>query len=271
MVHAGGTILPPCSISVLSNGRGQARATDPLTCVGSPAPNFIVTGAAMVLVDGLPAARMTDKTMHPPPGVVLEGSGDIEIGGPAAGATLGGGGAAKAACLDAKDGRTSGRIKQSYGNCGVESARQIINAAPSGVSINEEDLLNQSIGEGDAGEDPKPSKRGGTGPIGRREILERNGVPSHLEDPSMQNITQAIAERRGVITSHEIAILWGSKQTGGHAIVAMGVEYDANGEPLNVIVNDTGKGRCGYPVPYAVFVSSLRPGREVNVTDHPVW
>jgi uncharacterized Zn-binding protein involved in type VI secretion len=255
---------------VRSNGQGQARATDRLTCAGSPAPNFIVTGAAEVLVDGLPAARVTDKTMHPPPGLILRGSDDIEIGGPAAGATLGGVVGAKTACFVAATGRRTGKTKQSYGNCGVESARQIINQV-TGLGVSEDDLLAESLAAGDAGSGFELDDIGGTNAANRREILERNGVKSHLEDSSMQNIMQAVAERRGVITAHEVAILWGPSYSGGHAIVVAGIEYDANGDPVNVIVNDTGGGDCGLPVPYAVFMLSLAPGAPMNVTEAPVW
>src|SRR5438105_3347424 len=63
----GGPIKPPCSTTVETDHLGQARATDQLQCL-TPPPNFIVTGSTSVDVDGLMAARQTDKTMHPPPG-----------------------------------------------------------------------------------------------------------------------------------------------------------------------------------------------------------
>jgi phosphoribosyl-AMP cyclohydrolase len=87
----------------------------------------------------------------------------------------------------------------------------------------------------------------------------------------MQNIAQAVAERRGVITSHDVAVLWGGAQSGGHAVAVTGAKYDADGNLAQVIINDTGQGQGGRSVPAAQFESSLRPGRDANVTDSPVW
>lgn len=272
MPHVGGPILPPNSPDVVTGFFPQARATDKALCVGPP--DFIVTGAATVLVNGLPAARKTDRTMHQPPGEVLTGFASVDIGGATVGVTLGGGQNAFDACaVDAGKGRTSGSKSQSYNNCGVESSRQIINEA-TGKNVSEDDLLNDAMKHGDAEKERKRYDSGGTSPDQRQNLLDRHGVPSHLEDNSMQNIAQAVAEKRGVITSHEVQTLWPpvvNGQSGGHAIVVTGLEYDANGNLKNVIVNDTGLGICGRSVPAGQFENSLRPGRPVNVTDKTVW
>ena len=84
---------------------------------------------------------------------------------------------------------------------------------------------------------------------------------------------QAVAEGRGVITPHDVAILWGPECSGGHAILVTGVEYGPDGNPVNVIVNDTGKNppNCSVPYPVDTFRNSLRPGRPINVTSNPIW
>jgi len=82
--HVGGPILPPCAPAVLSGKIPQARISDQLTCVGPP--DVIVTGSATVLVSGLPAARMGDKTVHG--GIIVIGLPTVLIG------DAGGGGAA---------------------------------------------------------------------------------------------------------------------------------------------------------------------------------
>lgn len=267
--HVGGPILPLNSPNVMTGYLPQARATDKALCAGPP--DFIVTGSGSVMVNGLPAARKDDRTMHQPPGLVLTGFARVDIGGPTVGVTLGGGQNALEACsIDAGRGRASGSTSQSYNNCGVESSRQIINAA-TGRNVSEDALLNESMRHGDADEERKRFDSGGTHPDSRRNILARNGVPSSLQDGTMDNISQAVAERRGVITSHEVSVLWGPGQSGGHAIVVTGVEYDANGNLLNVIMNDTGLGQCGRKIPAAQFQNSLRPGRPANVTNNPVW
>ena len=267
--HVGGPVLPTGSPMVLTNGLAQARGTDKLTCA-VPAPDFIVTGAGSVLVDGLPAARKTDRTMHAPPGQIMLGSPDVLIGGPTVGVTLGNPTAGNAACNAAAAGRTSGSTQQSYNNCGVESSRQIINQA-TGASIREDALLDSAMRNGDADQERRHFDSGGTSPSERQSILARNGVPSTLQPNTMANITQAIAERRGVITSHDVAVLWGPGNSGGHAVLVTGLQYDQNGNLVNVIINDTGTGNCQNSIPATQFQNSLRSGRDVNVTTNPIW
>src|SRR5688572_9559313 len=87
--HVGGPIDSPASTNVETNTKGAARATDLLTCEPVKIKNFIVTGSPTVEINGKMAARKTDKTMHPGPGEITEGSPNVEIGGGVAGATLG--------------------------------------------------------------------------------------------------------------------------------------------------------------------------------------
>lgn len=269
--HVGGPIKAPASRNVETNSLGAARTTDELTCVVVGLTNFIVTGSATVEINGKLASRQWDKTMHPGPGVILTGSGNVEIGGARAGATLGEVDNAAAQCRAAAAGRTSGSVSQSYNNCGVESARQLINR--NGNGIGEDTLLNEALASGDAGTEATRFASGGTGPDGRENILDSHGVPSHQVSQGLGNITQNVAEGRGVITSHDAGVLWNDPRYagGGHAIVPTGMEYDANGKLTNVIVNDTGQGQCAQRIPADQFEKSLRPGRNVNVTDNPIW
>jgi uncharacterized Zn-binding protein involved in type VI secretion len=268
--HGGGPINPSGSPLVISNGLAQARATDPCTCT-PPAPlDFIVTGAGQVLVDGLPAARMTDKTMHPPPGMIAVGSPNILIGGPTVGVTLGGGTAATQACQDAASGRPSGSTQQTWNNCGTESCRQIINQAK-GTNLTEANVLDRAIARDQAEETPDPHKTGGTSASDRQAILADHGIASQLQDASMDNITQAVAEKKGVISGHTAATFFNNQQRGTHAVLVTGMQYDANGNLVNVIVNDTGLGVCGRAVPLAQYQNSLVPGKPINVTDNPIF
>jgi uncharacterized Zn-binding protein involved in type VI secretion len=77
--HVGGPILPPCAPVVMTGGPFQARLSDMATCVGPP--DVIAMGAATVLVQGLPASRMTDMTAHG--GMIMVGLPTVVIGGPA--------------------------------------------------------------------------------------------------------------------------------------------------------------------------------------------
>jgi len=275
--HVGGPITTG-SENVDTNSIRQVRATDRAVCTGVPIVNFVVTGSTTVEINGKLAARKTDKMMHAPPGAITQGSANVEIGGATGGATLGNPDAAAARCRAAAAGRTSGTIQQSYQNCGVESTRQLINQQ--GNNISEDGLLNQALRTGDA-ETAKTgpwywrsvdrANSGGTGPAGRNAILNRNGVPSSLQPQGIDNIQQAVALDRGVITSHDAGLLWGQAAGGGHAIVTTGAEYDANGNLKNVIVNDTGDGTCRKVISARQYNSSLRPGRDINVTNTPIW
>lgn len=269
--HIGGPIQSPASSNVETNSLGAARLTDELKCIVPGLANFIVTGSATVEINGKLAARQWDKTMHPGPGTILTGSGNVDIGGARAGGIVGEVDNAAAQCQAAAAGRNSGAVQQSYNNCGVESARQLINR--NGNPIGEEDLLNAAQASGDAATEPTRFASGGTGPDGRENILDSHGVPSHQVSQGLNNITQNVAEGRGVITSHDAGILWNDARYngGGHAIVPTGMEYDADGKLVNVIVNDTGQGQCAQRIPADQFENSLRPGRPVNVTDDPIW
>jgi len=75
--HVGGPILPPCCPMVLVGGLPQARITDMAVCVGPP--DVIVMGSMTVFVGGLPAARMGDMTAHG--GVIVTGLPTVMIGG----------------------------------------------------------------------------------------------------------------------------------------------------------------------------------------------
>ena len=82
--HVGGPIIPPCAPTVLTGFLPQARVTDLLTCVGPP--DVIQQGSATVVVVQMPAARITDPTVHG--GVIVTGCPTVIIGGPAAAAVM---------------------------------------------------------------------------------------------------------------------------------------------------------------------------------------
>jgi uncharacterized Zn-binding protein involved in type VI secretion len=267
--HVGGQVLPPGSTDVTVNGVPVARATDRLACAGpGSAPDFIVTGALTVRVNGLPIARQFDTTMHGA-GILVGGSSNVMVGGPSVGVALGNDLAGQTRFWIAAQGRRSKSVQQSYGNCGVESVRQIIQQA-TGSSIEEDALLYDAIAHGDAAESDDRSELGGTRPGERQALLARHNVPSSLQPNRLENIVQAVAEGKGVISSNEVSVLWG-QQRGGHAVVVSGLTYDDSGELTNVIINDTGSGEGSRRVPAAQFEDSLRWGTDANVTDAPIW
>jgi uncharacterized Zn-binding protein involved in type VI secretion len=75
-----GVVSAPCMPTVLTGMLPQARVLDVHNCfIHFWAPNTIVTGAATVLVGGLPAARISDKTFCAAD--ITSGQQDVLIGG----------------------------------------------------------------------------------------------------------------------------------------------------------------------------------------------
>jgi hypothetical protein len=217
---------------------------------------------------------MTDKTMHPPSGSIVMGSTKLLIGGPTVGVTLGNPAAGEAACNQAAGGRAGGSSQQSYQNCGVESARQIINQA-TGAYVGEDALMDHAMNNHMASRESTRADSGGTSPAERTQLLNDQGVSTSSQPQTMANVMQGVAEGRGVITSHDVSVLWGPGNTGGHAIVVTGIRYGADGRPEAVITNDTGRlpgdGNCRVEYSAATFENSFRPGRDINVTNNPIW
>jgi uncharacterized Zn-binding protein involved in type VI secretion len=87
--HIGGPILPPGATTVLINFLPAARVTDLAAC--DAPPDMIAMGSPTVFIEFLPAARVSDPTIHG--GMIVEGSTDVMIGDAPSGAPgLGGGG-----------------------------------------------------------------------------------------------------------------------------------------------------------------------------------
>ena len=76
--HVGGPIIAPGSPTVLIQGLPAARLSDQAMCA-APLPDVIVSGSFTVLINGLPAARVGDRTAHG--GVILAGAPTVQIGG----------------------------------------------------------------------------------------------------------------------------------------------------------------------------------------------
>lgn len=292
--HAVGTgmpIIPPGCPTVMINNQPAARIGDKSICIAPLPFNPITRGAFPALIGGQPAARMTDQCTHPGSSISPPCCPTVLIG---QAGTSGNPWAGNEQCQAAAAGRNPppgatgpdgnqlppNTPGQSYNNCGVESSRQIINQA-NGLNVTQEGLLNQAMNNGWANQVPGNLwASGGTRPAQRVSILAANGVPATTMAPNIQNIELAVSQGRGVISSVWAARLWPANvatssglvpgsATGGHAIVVTGVEYDADGNIVNVIVNDTGLGSCSQPIPAAQFQNSLKS--DINVTDNPIW
>jgi hypothetical protein len=190
---------------------------------------------------------------------------------------------------------------QSYNNCGVETSRQVINQATR-ANLTQEGLLNSAIASGNASQATIASVQGGivvtpqnqmffsggTVPSQQAAILTNNGVPASviLATPTGANLSQyelALSQGRGVLAGGDVSGLpgWGG-QSGGHAVLVTGYDYDDNGNITHVHYNDTGLGICNQTATAAQFQNAMNI--EANnliaqgfsplgaaVTNNPIW
>jgi uncharacterized Zn-binding protein involved in type VI secretion len=75
--HVGGPLLPGGAPTTLVANMPTASITAPSTCVGPP--GMVAKGSATVLINKMPAARITDSTAHG--GLVTVGAPTTLIGG----------------------------------------------------------------------------------------------------------------------------------------------------------------------------------------------
>lgn len=277
-------LMTPGQPLVLINNFPAMTVGDQSQCVSpaGPLPNPIISGAFMVLIGNKPAARQDDFGAHPG-SKIFNGSPTVEIGGPA---TAGNVPLGMDDCQKLAQGRTSGKLSQSYGNCGIESARSIINRA-NNSKVSEDEMLNKALANGWALETKDAqgiTMKGGTYPNGRHEILEHYGVGAVTSPATMQNIVQFVGEGRGVIASIWAARTWSQATVAAagatpgdaalpHAVRVTGVTLDSNGDPDTVYVIDTSgvDGGCAYAIPAAVFEWALMPATDLNVTENSIW
>jgi hypothetical protein len=285
--------MGPGATTVLIGKKAAARIGDTCQC-NNPTPDVIVRGAMPIRVATKPAARESDLTAHG--GKITRGCQNVLLGLAGisgdffAGITRC---AAMAAGRQPAQGNTnsrgqqlkSGTKAQSYNNCGVESSRQLIQQA-TGSTITQEQLLAQAlatrttttpfgtIAQVVGGGSRQMYLSGGTVPASRAQLLTNNGVPAGTQTATMANLETALGNGQGVIASVDASRLpnWPTNTPPQtlHAITVTGVEYDANGNPIKVVVNDTGTGNCGLKMPYATFQRALS-GRDHVVTTNPIW
>jgi uncharacterized Zn-binding protein involved in type VI secretion len=223
----------------------------------------IIEGSPRVRINGLPAARVTDGVSCD--GRIASGSPRVHIGR-AAGKVVGNVQAGQKMCIAAAKGRKSGKTSQSYNNCGIESARQIINQA-NGTNITENKLLQYALNNGEANYNgvcrsmgtPPTFYDGGSTANQRQALLMDYGIPSTVEPNTLDNISQALVSGKGVTADTDAHFLWVGDPSvnqnsipslgSGHEVTVTGLEYDNNGNVTNVIINDTGTGQCSRRVP----------------------
>ena len=94
-------------------------------------------------------------------------------------------------------------------------------------------------------------------------------LPMRVVAPRLQLSLSEYFWPTGIVTGS--GMVPGSN-TGAHTILVTGLQYDANGNLTNVIVNDTGTGQCSRSVPAATFNGALIGGaNNYVVTNNPIW
>lgn len=255
--HGAEAIGAAARLDITVNNQAGLHVGVGFTCGGQTA--LAVSGASTVQYHGEFASRAFDDSSHG--GKLVIGSRNVVIGGPQG---MGAIGAGKGACQAMAAGRTSGQARQSYGNCVLESARQLIRRA-TGNKVTEDELLNHALGSSLCVNSPStPTSHGGSDGEKARQLLGDYGVPAErmpAEGPAtLGAVKQALAEGRGVmafVDPHEISpALYPSSAC--HAVVVTGVELDKDGHVTAVFLNDSGAGECGKKVPAAAFGAGLR-------------
>lgn len=197
-----------------------------------------------------------------------------------------------------------GRSMQSSGNCGIEACRQIVmqrghpearriarsEGGEKAFASDYENNYNQGGSPGNvftraahaAAPESVPSREwGASTPEGREKFLADKGVETEPQGrpQDMDVIQQGIADDKGVITSHDGGKLHypddpakQEENAGGHAVLATGVKYDADGNPKTVAYNDSGviEG-CGKTMDADKFDRSLSPNKTALITKEPIY
>ncbi|MGE3630723.1 MAG: PAAR domain-containing protein, partial [Sandaracinaceae bacterium] len=254
-------------------GELAARVGDSGTCPQGGA-DAIVGGAPCVRIEGGAASRIGDGTAKG--GVVGQGCSTVVIGlkgvagDPAKSTQI---------CYAMPASRVKGELWQSFANCGVESVRMVLRQAV-GDQISERDLLLEAMGKYGATDhhpnDLEPMNGdGGADSLILSRLLNDHGVPtSFMPSASSPAFADAIASGRLGVVGVDGYAFWpkvldpatlSPKMQEGlqkvvdhgpgawHAVMVSGVEYDADGNVVAYIVNDTGFGQCGLRVPKDVF------------------
>jgi uncharacterized Zn-binding protein involved in type VI secretion len=248
--HVGGPILPPCCPTVLIGGLFAARVTDLATCAS--APDVIAVGAYPVLIGGLPAARVGDMTVHG--GVIVIGCPTVIIG---SAGTVGSPGRAAGFFFGPQTQKdtcalmtTQGIVQQNGGATFTEPQMQAIGIASGAYTVC-------------------------NGTTSEATVMTAAGIPSTTQqNPTLQDIALALAQNKAVVVGLDARPIWGNASPNplGHAIRVTGMQFDANGNPTNVFINDTGTGQSNQAVPAATFQQALNQfgGGRMTTSNNPV-
>jgi len=182
---------------------------------------------------------------------------------------------------------------QSYLNCGIQSARLVIEQAlGQKLPDTELEFMEKAIKTcGAEKAENHPSESGGVKFWNLRCILEQQHVASKFEVQSIANIDYALRERKGVLVTVDSDVLWkegyqkgqldhpdfmhsipGVREIlpGKHIVVITDAEYNQTGDLVAVWINDPGVGER-YKINCDILSKSLLSWTPMVVTDNSIW
>ena len=165
--------------------------------------------------------------------------------------------------------------QQSYGNCGVQSARQLVEQAKGKVNKTEKQFLDDAVTSCSVSTSPDPTQSGGSNSAKRRCIMQQYGVSSSIADANIANVDAALRDGKGVIITADAKTLWATQgipgPSGMHAVVITNGIYDSTGKLTGVDINDTGVG-TRYALSTQELDTAMKSGTGLmNVTDDRIW
>lgn len=126
------------------------------------------------------------------------------------------------------------KLQEGRKDCGIYAQAGVLEANGKAKGI--DDLRQQAVLDGSF-----TSKRG-MNPSRLGDLLEANGVEvTKYEVASFQDMERELQMGNGVITAVGTDPLWGGRDGDGHALWITGMELDKNGNPINIISNDSGR------------------------------
>ena len=172
--------------------------------------------------------------------------------------------------LDSKQGKVFGY----WGTCGLVSCTNVLRLA--GYPATEREVVKYASSTSAGFCQGKlcttnsfPENNGGTSAKSRQMILKHFGIDSELKDATVDAISDAISEGRGVIISVYAGMLYKgwSNYRDLHAITVTSVKKDKTGNILGFYVCDSGTGGVDNSKFYtAMQIENALSGRPMNVT-----
>jgi len=257
------------------NGRLAGRQGSTCNC-GCRAP--VVTGAATVKFNARCAARVGESTAN---GTLTTGSPNVRIGGPSAGGVFGNFEVETRACFAAAAGRKEG-IKQSHGNCGLESWRNLINherVKRRQRPLSEDDLLEWMLAQDIGTDNPGAHNHGAQNAYARVQILKAQGIPAFQQPQTTDNLALYVSRGHAVSVSIH-PTHWGGGQGARdpnnpdvnlHEVAVTAVEYDATGKLSAFYINDTGLPACALRIPAAQMAGLFETAYWMTVSEEVMW